>query len=303
MSLKRKRSESKKEDKEAVEQVRKWEANVLGKQQNLNDVVEIMGVAKSDSVEASFVAINALGRIFSALLGKGLMNRTKDAKKLASSAAAQVSDWLRGNYNEYVGLLKGLLGHGDAALQVMALKILMQLVQHEGANLSRLAGAYDFPNDLLQAVLEKVLNSETPSDHLVRTLVDSYIDSYDDIRLYSYRGMARMLSGSDAGDALVRNMYAVMMAIRSVPQRDGSAYGAFWVDVPSESGGRELAVGSPAQHQKAFTEAWLGLMRQRLDVAMYRQILLGLHRRIIPHMADARHLMDFLTSAYDAGGP
>ncbi|ORX73649.1 CBF-domain-containing protein [Linderina pennispora] len=276
MSLKRKRSESKKEDKELIEQVRKWEANVLGKQQNLNDVLEILKVAKGASVEASFVAINALGRIFSGLLSKGLMNRTKDSKKLAD----------------------------DAAMQVMAVKILMQLMQHEGANLGRLAGGYDFPNEMLQAVLQTVLASESPSDHLVRTLVDAYIDSYDDVRLYFYRGVARMLAEEVAGDdAVVRNVFAVMTAIRSVPHKDSSEYGSFWVDPPAEADRQQLAVGNAQQHQKAFTEAWLGLMRQRLDVGMYKQILLRLHKRIIPYMAEPRRLMDFLTSAYDAGGP
>ncbi|KAJ1934962.1 Maturation and nuclear export of 40S ribosomal subunits interacting protein, partial [Kickxella alabastrina] len=64
----------------------------------------------------------------------------------------------------------------------------------------------------------------------------------------------------------------------------------------------EPAVLIPADHKKAFSEAWLALMRQPMTADVYKQILMILHKRIMPHMVDAKSLMDFLSNSYDAGG-
>ena len=55
------------------------------------------------------------------------------------------------------------------------------------------------------------------------------------------------------------------------------------------------------QHRQAFTECWLAFMRQPLSDEVYKQILLMIHKRIIPYMTQATLLIDFLTDSYDAG--
>ncbi|KAJ2403764.1 Maturation and nuclear export of 40S ribosomal subunits interacting protein, partial [Coemansia sp. RSA 2531] len=171
------------ESKAVVERIIQLENNVVSSQQNLNDVVDILSIAKSGNVETMFVATNSLGRIFAGLWKQGLLKRNKEGK----TAASTVSDWLRGNYNEYIGILKTQLKHSEAAIQVAALKLLMQAVVHEGENMSKSSGSYEFPNSLYLSILELILDGSEASDHLLRTLADSYLNLYDDLRYYFYR--------------------------------------------------------------------------------------------------------------------
>ncbi|ORX56974.1 CBF-domain-containing protein [Hesseltinella vesiculosa] len=57
-----------------------------------------------------------------------------------------------------------------------------------------------------------------------------------------------------------------------------------------------------AVHKRSFTHCWLALLRLPMTEDYYRQCLLVMHKRILPHMTDPRLMMDFLTDAYNVGG-
>ncbi|KAJ2785458.1 Maturation and nuclear export of 40S ribosomal subunits interacting protein [Coemansia javaensis] len=304
------------EERALIESVRKWEAGVASSHQNINDIAEILRVAKGEHVEAAFAAIGSLGRIYAGLWTKGLLRRGRAQDAAGSAAAAKVAGWLRDHYNQYMELLRTLLGHREAPMQVAALRALMQMVGKEG----EAASEYAFPNEGYLGAIETVLGSSATSEHLLRTLAEAYVGSYDDLWLYFYRNVARIMSpdydpfkgsarrgGGAAGrqraevsETLVRNAFAVLSQVRAAPKTEREAITAFWAGTPA--GDSDAAVLSPAAHRKAFSEAWLAFMRQPLMPDMYKQILLTMHRRIIPHMVDPKALMDFLSSAYDAGG-
>lgn len=317
MGLKRKHEDSKEESRALVERIIQLEAGILSSQDNLNDIRDIITTAKSDNIEVVFASVHALGRIFAALWKKGLLNRNKD-----DSASAQVSDWLRGNYNAYIDILKAMLRQQDASLQSTALKQLLPALQSEGENASAVSGKYEFPNTSYLAIVDLVLNSSEASDYLLRILADSYLNSYDDLRFYFYRNVAkigspdydpfksnRSKSGARAhsliteSEAFAKNTFAVMSMIRVMPKESNHDISSFWVGNPIDYvKDQQINVLSPAAHKKAFGEAWLAYMRQSLSAEAYKQVLLILHKRIIPYMVDARGLLDFLTNAYDAGG-
>ncbi|KAJ2081074.1 Maturation and nuclear export of 40S ribosomal subunits interacting protein [Coemansia sp. RSA 988] len=317
MSLKRSHSSTDEQNKTLADSVRKLEANVLSSHQNLNDIVKIFSIAKDEHVEMAFVAVNSLGRIYSALWMKGLLRRSKSQK---DSAAAKVSEWLRSNFNMYTDLLKTMLGHSDAPMQVAALRMLLQLLSKEGESLIKIAGEYAFPNESFMEIIEAVLNIGTANEHLLRVLVESYLNMYDDLRIYFYRTVAKMASpdydpfkhnskrgprskiSTEVSETFIRNTFAVMSEIRAVPKTDIADIKSFWVPLPKNLGDVEPIVLSPSVHKKAFSEAWLAFMRLPLTADLYKQVLLTMHKRIIPYMTDAKGLMDFLSNAYDAGG-
>ncbi|KAJ2271787.1 Maturation and nuclear export of 40S ribosomal subunits interacting protein [Coemansia sp. RSA 451] len=303
---------SAKDDKSTVERVHKLEANVLNSHQNLNDIVEIYTIAQSTNAEAAFTAVNSLGRIYSAMWTKGLLKRTKGPQQ--DAAAAKVSEWLRDNYRQYTDLLRSMLGHREAPIQVTSLRLYLQMMDKEGQALGRAANNYVFPNDSYLEIIETVLNSDATSEHLVRTLVDSYLNSYDDLRLYFYRNVAKLASPdydpfknrgnkgarkNTVSDTFVRHAFAVMNQIRTVFSADSDA--SLWIAMPKTCG-NEPDVVRAAAHTRAFSEAWLALMRLPLTADIYKQILLTMHKRIVPYMADAKSLMDFLSSSYEIGG-
>ncbi|KAJ1652908.1 Maturation and nuclear export of 40S ribosomal subunits interacting protein, partial [Coemansia sp. RSA 25] len=149
------------------------------------------------------------------------------------------------NLNDLVDILS-IAKSGNAAIQVGALKLLMQAVSHEGENASQSTGSYEFPNSLYLNILELVLDSTEASDQLLRSLADSYLNLYDDLRYYFFRDVAKIASpdydpfktGGRSGartkslveetESFVSNTFAVMGMVRVVPT--AKEYTAFWVN-------------------------------------------------------------------------
>ncbi|KAJ2670563.1 Maturation and nuclear export of 40S ribosomal subunits interacting protein [Coemansia spiralis] len=251
------------ESQALIDRVHEWESGVLRSQQNLNDIVEIFGAAE---------------------------------------------------------------GEKEAPMQVVALRMLLQMLEKEGHSAYKSSGVYTFPNSSFLAIVELVLNNSAASDHLLRTLAESYANSYDDLRFYFYRNVAKIASpdydpfkrsnnkpGFNGGtrvkllteesSVFIKNAFTVMNLIRVTPKKDIMDITDFWVRMPDDVGETEPSVLSPVAHKKAFSEAWLALLRLPLTPDIYKQVLLTMHKRIIPHMADPKSLMDFLSNSYDSGGP
>ncbi|KAI9481613.1 MAG: hypothetical protein EXX96DRAFT_595322 [Benjaminiella poitrasii] len=55
-------------------------------------------------------------------------------------------------------------------------------------------------------------------------------------------------------------------------------------------------------HKRGFSDCWLNFFKLPLTEEMYKQILLILHKRILPHLYEPKLLMDFLTDSYNVGG-
>ena len=56
------------------------------------------------------------------------------------------------------------------------------------------------------------------------------------------------------------------------------------------------------RHRRSFQEAWLALLRQPFPSDVYRKVLLGLHKRVVPHMPNPVLLSDFFVRSIDRGG-
>jgi U3 small nucleolar RNA-associated protein 19 len=55
-------------------------------------------------------------------------------------------------------------------------------------------------------------------------------------------------------------------------------------------------------HKQTFSKGWLAILRLPMTEEYYRRTLLIMHKRILPHLAEPRLLMDFLTDSYNVGG-
>ncbi|KAJ1921246.1 Maturation and nuclear export of 40S ribosomal subunits interacting protein [Mycoemilia scoparia] len=326
-ATKRKLSALQKEEVgEKVKQIREWERKVRDSTKNSNDLLNIIKEAKGEIPDVVYPAIHALSRIFSKFLDEDKMKKPKEKRNTdnedsaVTDPQAEFSIWLRANYKEYVGILFSLFNHPEATMQTAALKLLLLLVQKESAFQSRADNSYNFENMLYMQIIQAILQSPKASDLLLRTFVDSYLTEYDDLRFYFYRSLGRIVVSDNLAtknkdkskalskiltqeekDAQTRNLYQLMMGIRSFPGEDFTP-SLFWV-TPHKDSNKSGNVFQGAFYRKSFSDAWLVLMGLPLSNEMYKQILLVLHKRILPYMPDPTLLMDFLTDSYNAGGP
>ena len=57
-----------------------------------------------------------------------------------------------------------------------------------------------------------------------------------------------------------------------------------------------------ARHRRAFSDAWLALLRAEFPEDIYRKILMRLHVDVMPHMVNPQLLSDFCVDSIDVGG-
>lgn len=57
----------------------------------------------------------------------------------------------------------------------------------------------------------------------------------------------------------------------------------------------------PSSYKVAFQSVWLTHLRHPLELAQLKQLLLIIHKRIIPYMNKPQMLMDWLTDSYNSG--
>ncbi|KAL0077617.1 CBF/Mak21 family-domain-containing protein [Phycomyces blakesleeanus] len=55
-------------------------------------------------------------------------------------------------------------------------------------------------------------------------------------------------------------------------------------------------------HKRSFSLCWIAMLKLPLTEEIYKKTLLVLHKRVLPHMAEPKMLMDFLTDSYNQGG-
>lgn len=55
-------------------------------------------------------------------------------------------------------------------------------------------------------------------------------------------------------------------------------------------------------HRRAFQDCWLALLSLPLDEGEAKRVLVILHRQMLPHMTDAKRLMDWLVDCTNSGG-
>lgn len=59
---------------------------------------------------------------------------------------------------------------------------------------------------------------------------------------------------------------------------------------------------SGSKHRKAFSDAWIAVLRMPFPEDILKSVLVRLHSNVIPHMLNPVLLSDFLTASIDAGG-
>jgi U3 small nucleolar RNA-associated protein 19 len=60
---------------------------------------------------------------------------------------------------------------------------------------------------------------------------------------------------------------------------------------------------NPTTYKVAFQAVWLGHLRHPLDQKQLKDLLLVIHKRILPYMNNPQRLLDWLTDSYNSGNP
>ncbi|XP_008061590.1 nucleolar complex protein 4 homolog [Carlito syrichta] len=212
--------------------------------------------------------------------------------------------WMRHRYRSCCSRLGELLAHPSFQVKELALSTLMKFVQLEGTcplEKPKWEGNYLFPRELLRLVVGGLLSPEEDQSLLLSQFRE-YLE-HDDIRYHTMQ--AAMDAVAQAPDrhpevppTFWNNAFLLLSAV-SLPHQE-PAVTSFYVKRTELS--NKWKVAHRKEHRKTFQAMWLGFLKHKLPLSIYKKVLVTMHDTILPHLAQPALMIDFLTGAYDLGG-
>lgn len=297
----------------SASEIKALEATILESSKNYNSLARLLDALKKSiksdnneiSQEIQVELITALFRIFGKLLKKGELR----SSKTFTVAQTEVVLWLAKRYDAFKRTLYDVIRTSEEdTLQVLALQIALRLFKLE--NQYYVPNETFFPRDILAGVIEAVYWSREDADPLLDDFMDNYISVYDDIRYHFFNVLGDMLTESETlrtNDVAARaadRLFAHLITIGdNFPEADDQLTEFFLIKPKAP---KNVQVSSPlmvSSHKAKFQKALLAAFRLPIAAEQYRAILTVLHKAIVPNMAQPQFLMDFLSDAYESGGP
>ncbi|XP_045726564.2 nucleolar complex protein 4 homolog isoform X1 [Mirounga angustirostris] len=282
---------------------------VLASRGQANAVFDVLAALQSEDREETQEAVRACSRLFGALLQRGELfvgRLPSEGSVMAGSQGAtrKYKVWMRHRYHSCCNRLQELLAHPSFEVKELALSTLMKFVQLEGAHpleKPKWDGYYLFPRQLFKAVVEGLLSPEDDCS-LLLSRFQEYLE-HDDIRYHTMQAATAVVGRVADGDPEVpltfwNNAFTLLSAV-SLPRQECSS-SSFYVKHMELS--RTWKVVHLKEHRKAFQLMWLGFLRHKLPLSLYKKVLVVMHDSILPHLAQPSLMIDFLTRAYDVGG-
>ncbi|XP_044296874.1 nucleolar complex protein 4 homolog [Varanus komodoensis] len=280
---------------------------LLAGRSSANRVFEILERLQADQEEVILCAIRTCSRLFGAFLERGELFVGKMPEEEQSlqedySAEDKYKIWMRYRYRSCVNCLGELMGHKSFQVKESALCTLMKFVELEAKHpLVKNDWSFNFPQELLKLVVWGLLSTEENSSLLISRFQE-YME-HDDVRFFVMKLVAEnvgsiMQKAKQAPFPVYqKNVFALVSSI--VMPSEESEMIHFLVRHANQE---EWKVSKLKEHQRAFERMWLGFLKYKLPVSLYKKVLAILHDSILPHMHEPTLLMDFLTVAYDVGG-
>uniref|UniRef100_A0A6J0T7G3 Nucleolar complex protein 4 homolog n=1 Tax=Pogona vitticeps TaxID=103695 RepID=A0A6J0T7G3_9SAUR len=280
---------------------------LLAGRSHANRVFEVLELLQDEEEQIILAAIRTCSRLFGALLERGelfvgTLPPEEDALQESASVEEKYKIWMRHRYQSTVCCLSELMGHKSFRVKESALCTLMKFVALEAEHpLVKNEWRFNFPRELLKLVVEGLLPTEENSSLLISRFQE-YLD-HDDVRFFVMKAVAENV-GSVMQKAkraplpvYQKNVFALAASI-SMPSKE-SEINNFLVKHDNQE---EWKVSKLKEHRLAFERMWLGFLKHKLPVSLYKKVLVILHDSILPHMNEPVLMIDFLTVAYDVGG-
>ncbi|KAI9897498.1 hypothetical protein N3K66_007354 [Trichothecium roseum] len=265
------------------------EQGILESKKNYNDIthlLKIMGAFEDGT--GSMMAAVALCRVFIRLLAQGAFAY----KKAHSEKETAVVGWLKEQLGLYKKTLVLCLDNEDLA--TTALTLCMRTLKAEGEHIY-LGDDYKFPTAFLETIVTVILHSG--NEDLIRTLIEEYVEQYDDIRFHTFKAVKAILEAEEGKDVFDAT-YSLLSALDGVPESEEELED-FYVPKPKK---KSHALRSVTQHKRQGQDAWLALLKVSDGKDQLKRVLDIISTVIAPWFNKPELLADYLTNAYSAGG-
>lgn len=222
-----------------------------------------------------------------------------------------VKRWLSNKYETFKATMNDIIKQKfkkATSLQIDMVEIMLALIKLEAKYMKGSAEDSYFPSltfrELTIAVLENhngTISSDGVSDNVIVSVFNDKFKRNWDLQFYFYHNLHDTLTywksvkSKEELKNIVANFYSILDN-RLLFQEDVEALRRTdtWIELKVPS-----IAYKPSCFKNDYQKAIICILSYPLLVSQYKSVLLILHKRIIPYMAQPQNLMDFLTDAYN----
>jgi len=186
---------------------------------------------------------------------------------------------------------------------MVSLTICLKLIKDETAYKSE-DGA-KFANRTYLRFIDGFLKSTNLDDGTLQEFCTKYLNQYFDLQFHFLQNAGYMLCWLSLQSRRIiqkaptptvhQKLYTILSSLDPLLPSDESVPKIFTSLDPQPSS--HLS----SSYKVAFQTVWLAHLRHRFEPTQLKQLLLIVHKRIIPYMNKPQLLMDWLTDAYNTG--
>ncbi|KAH6569065.1 hypothetical protein BASA60_007560 [Batrachochytrium salamandrivorans] len=288
--------------------VRQIAKGCLADNTKLNDIIKLLKLCETKphppfplqdrTPDVAHAAITSLQFVFSKLVALGML----DKRQSEGASSTELASWLRENRARFFGVLRETMSHEEPRLQIVSFDKHIQLIKDATEHLN------EFQSNMLLPLVEMLLCAETISEPLLAKIIQT-LNKYDDLRFFFFRNASKVMSDqlsktklrSDAATN-VRCAYAIISKLSPAPQDLENMKMLCDCSLTGIKDEKVSTLSHATSYCRAYSDCWLAFMRNALPREIYKSCLESLHQKIIPHLAEPVHLMDFLVDAYNTDG-
>ncbi|KAK6890146.1 Nucleolar complex protein 4 [Candida tropicalis] len=260
-------------------------------------------------------AVENFGRQLSSLLYKNF-NKVNDDLNTKKSQANEdkkvIIKWVADKYSTFKSLINEFIGEKlsePTSLQLDLLDIMLNFVKLESKRKST-SKEITFPTLTYRSVVEALLQSKngeiqhdgTTNNFIILEFIEKF-SKYWDLQFYFFNNLSDILHQwkEEKSETELQLIFANYLTII----RNGLLFNEktledepLWVSNDKDVKFPQ-ALYKHNQFKSQYQKDLIEMFSYPLLQVQYKSVLLILHKRIIPYMAQAQSLMDFLTDCYD----
>lgn len=280
----------------------------IDEKKSYNSLVKLLDqfkILRPVLLEGENEEVESIARLLTLTVYKSFKKLFEDqllvAKKSYTEKKLLVVKWLLSKYDSFKEILlewvvKTDFGY-ETSVEYDMLDIYMSLIKLESSNT---ADPY-FPTSTYRALIEGLLQSNTDNESVILEFNEKYFIKYWDLQFYFYHGLDEILlnlkDSNQNNELIASNFFAVTLASKLLFDMEDQKSSPNW-SVNKDEILPNVAY-KPSNFKSSFQKSIIAILSYRQSTAQYKEVLLILHKRIIPYMAQPQNLMDFLTDCYN----
>lgn len=290
---------------------------ISGNYNNLVLLLKQYGQIKDILLNEENGEVELRGRLLTVTLYKSYQRLIKErafaGKKInkEDETTTLVKRWLSNKYETFKTTLNDFIKQNfkrETSLQIDMVEIMLALIKLEAKYMKGSAEDSYFPSvtfrELTIAVLEnrnRTISSDGVSDSVIVGAFNEKFKTNWDLQFYFYHNLHDTLAywkstkSKEELRNIVANFYRILdNHLLFQEDADSLRETQTWIELKVPS-----IAYKPSSFKNDYQKAIICILSYPLLVSQYKSVLLILHKRIIPYMAQPQNLMDFLTDAYN----